>query len=76
MRFTRRTGRRAIYITNFIESLKYSLKKLLKTRGAFPSEEALSQGAVVGHCSGCEEVNHGCKGLEKGAQLVRPAVRR
>ncbi len=33
--------RRAIYTTNVIESLNYSLKKPLKTRGAFPSEEAL-----------------------------------
>lgn len=33
--------RRAIYTTNVIESLNYSLKKPLKTRGAFPSEDAL-----------------------------------
>ena len=33
--------RRAIYTTNVIESLNYSLKKPLKTRGAFPNEEAL-----------------------------------
>lgn len=30
-----------IYTTNVIESLNYSLKKPLKTRGAFPSEDAL-----------------------------------
>ena len=33
--------RKAIYTTNVIESLNYSLKKPLKTRGAFPSEDAL-----------------------------------
>jgi len=33
--------RKAIYTTNIIESLNYSLKKSVKTRGAFPSEDAL-----------------------------------
>ena len=33
--------RRAIYTTNVIESLNYSLKKPLKTRGAFSTEDAL-----------------------------------
>ena len=33
--------RKVIYTTNIIESLNYSLKKPLKTRGAFPSETAL-----------------------------------
>ena len=33
--------RKAIYTTNAIESLNYSLKKPLKTRGAFPTEGAL-----------------------------------
>jgi len=33
--------RKAIYTTNIIESLNYSLKKSLKTRGAFPTEDAL-----------------------------------
>ncbi len=32
--------RRAIYTTNVIESLNYSLRKITKTRAAFPSEEA------------------------------------
>ncbi len=35
--------RRAIYTTNVIESLNYSLKKPLKTRGAFPTEDALKK---------------------------------
>lgn len=33
--------RRAIYTTNAIESLNHSLRKLTKTRGAFPSDEAV-----------------------------------
>jgi putative transposase len=32
--------RRAIYTTNAIESLNRSLRKVIKTRGAFPNEEA------------------------------------
>lgn len=32
--------RRAIYTTNVIESLNYSLRKVTKTRAAFPTEEA------------------------------------
>jgi putative transposase len=33
--------RRAIYTTNAIESLNYSLRKVLKGRGAFPHDEAI-----------------------------------
>jgi putative transposase len=32
--------RRAIYTTNVVESLHMSLRKVIKTRGSFPSEEA------------------------------------
>jgi putative transposase len=32
--------RKVIYTTNAVESLNMSLRKALKTRGAFPSEEA------------------------------------
>lgn len=32
--------RRAVYTTNVIESLNMSLRKITKTRAAFPSEEA------------------------------------
>ena len=32
--------RRAVYTTNVIESLNYSLRKVTKTRAAFPSEES------------------------------------
>jgi putative transposase len=33
--------RRAVYTTNAIESLNYSLRKVLKGRGAFPNDEAI-----------------------------------
>ena len=33
--------RKAIYTTNAIESLNHSLRKILKTKGSFPSEEAV-----------------------------------
>jgi transposase-like protein len=33
--------RRAIYTTNAIESLNYSLRKILKNRGAFPNDDAI-----------------------------------
>ena len=32
--------RRIIYTTNAVESLNMSLRKIIKTRGAFPNEEA------------------------------------
>jgi transposase-like protein len=32
--------RKVIYTTNAVESLNMSLRKLIKTRGSFPSEEA------------------------------------
>ncbi len=32
--------RRVIYTTNAVESLHMSLRKIIKTRGSFPSEEA------------------------------------
>lgn len=33
--------RKVIYTTNAIESLNYSLRRLLKTKGAFPNDEAI-----------------------------------
>lgn len=35
--------RRVIYTTNAIESLNYSLRRVLKTRGAFPNDDALTK---------------------------------
>jgi len=33
--------RKVIYTTNAIESLNYSLRKVLKNRGAFPNDESI-----------------------------------
>lgn len=40
--------RRAIYTTNAIESLNHSLRKLLKTKKAFPNETALTKVLYLG----------------------------
>src|SRR5260370_5575227 len=48
--------RKIIYTTNAIESLNMSLRKAIKTRGAFPSEDAalkvmyLALGNLAGRC--------------------------
>lgn len=33
--------RKVVYTTNAIESLNYSLRKVLKNRGAFPNDESI-----------------------------------
>ncbi len=40
--------RKAIYTTNAIESLNYSLRKVLKKRGAFPTDEAILKVLYLG----------------------------
>ena len=35
--------RKVIYTTNAVESLNYSLRKLLKTRGAFPNDDSIDK---------------------------------
>ena len=40
--------RRAIYTTNAIESLNFSLRKVTKTKGSFPSEEAAMKMLYLG----------------------------
>jgi transposase-like protein len=40
--------RRVIYTTNAIESLNYSLRRVIKNRGAFPSDEAISKVLYLG----------------------------
>ena len=40
--------RRVIYTTNAIESLNYSLRKRLKTRGTFPTDEAIMKVLYLG----------------------------
>lgn len=40
--------RKVLYTTNAIESLNFSLRKLLKTRGAFPNDEAILKVLYLG----------------------------
>lgn len=39
---------KVLYTTNAIESLNFSLRKLLKTRGAFPNDEAILKVLYLG----------------------------
>jgi len=43
--------RKAIYTTNAIESVNRSLRKILKTRGALPNNEAIFKLLYLGHCT-------------------------
>ncbi len=38
--------RKVIYTTNAIESLNYSLRRMLKSRGAFPNDDAISKCSI------------------------------
>ena len=40
--------RKAIYTTNAIESLNFSLRKVLKSRGAFPTDESIRKVLYLG----------------------------
>jgi putative transposase len=40
--------RRAIYTTNAVESLNYSMRKVLKNRGAFPTDESIFKVLYLG----------------------------
>jgi putative transposase len=42
------TIRKLIYTTNAIESLNYSLRKVLKNRGAFPNDESIQKILYLG----------------------------
>lgn len=46
--------RKVIYTTNVIESVNYSLRKLIKTRGAFPTDEAAMKLLYLGLRNICQ----------------------
>ena len=56
-----------VYTTNAIESLNYSLRKLLKNRGAFPNDEAIVKRLYLG-------VNNAAKKLTKPIQDWKAAL--
>lgn len=59
--------RKAVYTTNAIESLNYSLRKLLKNRGAFPNDEAIVKLLYLG-------VNNAAKKWTKPIQDWKAAL--
>jgi putative transposase len=63
--------RRVIYTTNAIESLNYSLRKVLKNRGAFPNDESIVKLLYMYGSQQCgEEMDPPDKGLENGSQSI------
>ena len=67
--------RKAIYTTNVIESLNYSLKKPLKTRGAFPSENALMKVLYLALKNASKKWTRPIQNWKKSTELVCSALR-
>jgi putative transposase len=67
--------RRVMYTTNAIESLNMTLRKVIKTRAAFPSEEEALETAVPGAAE-CYGEMGGAAGMASGAEPFRDAVGR
>ena len=65
--------RKVIYTTNAVESLHMSLRKIIKTRGSFPSEEAAIKLLYLALAGG-GKVEHGAA-MEADAQLSGHYVR-
>ncbi|MBV8709300.1 MAG: transposase [Acidobacteriaceae bacterium] len=61
--------RKIVYTTNAVESLHMSLRKIIKTRGSFPSDEA----AVLGFAQRFKTMGFAAE-LEAGPQPFRPSV--
>jgi putative transposase len=67
---------KAIYTSNSVEPLHRSLRKIIKTRGAFPNEESAADGVISGHPPGVQEVDHAGAELEPSLKLPhRPVAR-
>ena len=66
--------RRAIYTTNAIESLNYSLRKVLKSRGAFPNDESIIKLLYMGLQHVAKKVDAAHSGVESCPQSVRDSV--
>ena len=60
--------RRAIYTTNSVESLNRSLRKIIKTRGGFPNEEAALKLLFSGVAAGGEEVDDADSSLARSVE--------
>ncbi len=66
--------RRAIYTTNSVESLNRSLRKIIKTRGGFPNEEAALKLVVSGITAGGKEVDHADSSLAGSFEPLHDSV--
>ena len=67
--------RRAIYTTNAIESLNYSLRKVLKGRSAFPNDESIIKAVVYGAATCRQKVDPAHSRVESRPQSVCDSVR-
>ena len=67
--------RKVVYTTNAIESLNYSLRKIVKGRGRFPQRRRGAQAALPGSARSVEEMEAAHTGLEGRTQPVRHTLR-
>lgn len=68
--------RKVIYTTNAIESLNFSLRKVLKSRGAFPTDDIDSESVLRGDATDRQEMDGSHSVLETCPQSVRHSLRR
>ena len=66
--------RRAIYTTNSVESLNRSLRKIIKTRGGFPNQEAALKLLFLALAAGSEEMDHADPSLAGSTQPLHDSV--
>ncbi len=64
--------RKIVYTTNAIESLNMSLRKAIKTRGAFPSEDGFESDVPGAEKPGQKMERRA--GLERGPQPLRITI--
>jgi transposase-like protein len=62
--------RKVVYTTNAIESLNYSLRKVIKGRGAFPHDDAIKKLLYLGIRNVAKKMDQADTGLESGAEPV------
>ncbi len=66
--------RRAIYTTNSVESLNRSLRKIIKTRGGFPNEEAALKLLFLALAAGGQEVDDADPSLAGSLEPLHDSV--
>jgi hypothetical protein len=64
--------RKAIYTTNSVESLNRSLRKIIKTRGGFPNEEAALK--LLFLAARGQEVDHAHPSLARSAEPLHDSL--